>query len=355
MPRTPTSDIARRKTDHLAIARSGAGAYARTPLFEDVQLLHNALPELRWNDVQLKTRFLGKTLAAPLLITGMTGGTKEGRALNRALAAAAQELGIAFGLGSQRPMLVDAASAKTFAVRDVAPDILLLGNLGVVQLSALKTAAVEKLLQSVGADALAIHLNVGQELAQPGGDVDFRGCLATIRRVVKELPCKVVVKETGCGLSPAVARALDRAGVAAMDISGAGGTSWIAIEAQRANDTQATRGDLFREWGIPTAAALGMIAPLGLRPSLIASGGIRTGLDVAKALALGADIVGLAQPVLVAASQGGQKGATAFLAGVIDGLHTACMLVGARTIAELRQRPRIVTGVLSQWLAQAPR
>ena len=355
MPRTPSSDIARRKTDHLAIARSGSGAFTRTTLFEDVQLIHNALPELAWNDVDLATRFLGKTLSAPLLITGMTGGTKEGRALNRALAGAAQSLGIAFGLGSQRPMLVDEASAKTFDVRDVGPDILLLGNLGVVQLSTMKTAAVEKLIQRVGADALAIHLNVGQELAQPGGDVDFRGCLAAIRRAVKELPCKVVVKETGCGLSPAVARALDKAGVAAMDISGAGGTSWIAIESRRAHDTQASRGKLFREWGIPTAAALGWIAPLGLRPGIIASGGIRSGLDVAKALALGADVVGLAQPVLVAASKGGQKGATAFLSEVIDGLRTACMLMGARTIAELHKRPKVVTGALSQWLAQAPR
>jgi isopentenyl-diphosphate delta-isomerase len=304
--------------------------------------------------VDLGTTLLGHRLAAPIMITGMTGGTRAGRTINRALATAAQELGIAFGLGSQRPMVDRPALASTYEVRDVAPDVLLLANLGVVQLGAMKTSTVARMMERVGADALAIHLNVGQELAQPGGDSDFRKGLATIRRVVKELDHPIVVKETGCGISPLVARALDGVGVAGIDVSGAGGTSWIAIESLRAQDEQASRGRLFAEWGIPTAACVAWLADSRLRAQVIASGGIRTGLDVARAMALGARVVGLAQPVLAAASQGGVRGATRYLASVIDGLRTACLLAGVARPADLARTPKVITGELLDWIAQKP-
>ena len=354
MPRTPATDIAKRKADHIHIARSGAGAYARPTLLENVHLVHSALPELAFADIDLGTTLLGHKLAAPLLITGMTGGTPEGRALNRALASAAQALGIAFGLGSQRPMLITPELASTYQVRDVAPDVLLLSNFGVVQLAGMKTDAVVAAMDRVGADALAIHLNVGQELAQPGGDNDFRQGLATIQRVVDELGRPVLVKETGCGIAPTTARALDNIGVAAIDVSGAGGTSWIAIEALRATGPQAARGQLFHEWGIPTAACVGWLGDLDLRAQVIASGGIRTGLDVARAMALGARVVGLAQPVLAAASKDGAKGATDYLASVMDGLRTACMLAGVARAVDLAKAPRVITGELRHWLAQRP-
>lgn len=355
MARKSTNDIAQRKTDHLQIARSGAGAFVRSTLLEHVHLVHSALPGLSMDDIDLGTTLLGQRLAAPLLITGMTGGTREGRTLNRALAAAAQKLGVAFGLGSQRPMLDKPELASTYEVRDIAPDILVLANFGVVQLAHMPTEAVAAAVERVGANALAIHLNVGQELAQPGGDTDFRDGLATVERLARELACPVLVKETGCGIAPATARALDQAGVNAIDVSGAGGTSWIAIEAQRAKGAQAARGKLFREWGIPTAVSLGWLAPLGLRAEVIASGGIRTGLDAARALVLGARVAGLAQPALIAASEGGTAGAVDFLAEVIDSLRTACMLAGVRKVSDLANAPRVITGELRDWLAQSPR
>jgi len=354
MAHPASTDIARRKADHIKIAASGAGSFARSNLLECVQLVHVALPELTLDEISLSTTLLGRPLAAPLMIAGMTGGTKEGAIINRTLAAIAEELGIAFGLGSLRPMLDRPSLAATFQVRKVAPSVFLFANLGLAQLRQMKPGAVAAAMDRVAADALCIHLNAGQELAQPGGDRDFRGGLATIRGLCADLGRPLLVKETGCGISPTVARALEDAGVAAIDVSGAGGTSWIGIEALRARGEEAARGRELREWGIPTAACVGWLAASGLRAEIVASGGVRTGLHAAQALALGARVVALAQPALAALREHGEKGATAYLAGIIDSLRRICLLVGQKNVAELARAPRVITGELAAWLAQRP-
>ena len=342
--------IPQRKADHLALFANGAVTFReRATLLGDVHLLHRALPELALEEIDLSVELFGKRLRAPVVISGMTGGTPEAGAINRDLARAAQNLGLGFGLGSQRAMLTHPELAATYLVREVAPTALVLGNLGVVQARERPTGELRRALDLVGADALCVHLNPAMELVQPEGDRDFRGGWDTVARLARELGMPVVGKETGCGISRAVGEALRDAGVAAIDVAGAGGTSWVGAEATRAQGSAKALGEELWDWGIPTAASVAFCADLGL--PLVASGGLRSGLDVARAVALGATVGGLAAPVLRAQRAGGYEGVVTFLSQVVDGVRAVLLLTGSRTLADLRQAPRVITGELRDWLA----
>jgi isopentenyl-diphosphate delta-isomerase len=345
------SQISKRKNDHLDLAaRGNVGFRDKTTLLECVELVHDAMPELSLDDIDLRVRVLGRSLRAPIIVAGMTGGTERARDINRELASIAEERGYGFGLGSQRPMLKDAACTETYRVRDVAPSVLLLGNIGAVQAAALPSARVAELVSSVGADAICVHLNPAMEVVQGEGDRDFRGIEATFRRLASELECPVIAKETGCGVSPGVGRRLAGAGIRDVDVSGAGGTSWVGVETERAQAEDRSLGQAFWDWGIPTAASLLCVGPLGFR-TVIATGGIATGLDAARALVLGAHAVGIARPVLQALERGGRTQALAFLAGLERELRTALLLIGARDVAAAQRCPRLLRGELQRWAA----
>jgi isopentenyl-diphosphate delta-isomerase len=297
------------------------------------------LPELAPEDVSLETTYLGRQLGAPILIASMTGGPQRGEDINRHLARAAQALRLPMGVGSQRIIFERPEALASFtAAREAGPDVFLLGNLGAVQLNyGFDAAKVAEAVAAIGADGVFLHLNALQELIQPGGDTNFRGLLDRIEAVAKAVPFPVLIKEVGCGIAPETARKLAQRGVAAIDVSGAGGTSWAKIEAHRANDpAQRTLGEVFGEWGLPTTVALAGCREALPDFPLIASGGIRTGLDVAKAIALGADLVSFAMPLLEPATRSGEAVEAALLQ-ILAELRAAMFLIGVRDIATLRR------------------
>lgn len=341
--------LAERKQSHLDLCANEEVEYpGRTTLFEEVDLLHDALPELALDEIEVGVEFLGKRLRAPLLITGMTGGTDDAFAVNRDLAQVAEQCGIAFGLGSQRVMQDEPNSASTFAVRPFAPSVVLLANLGLNQAVRQSSQAIRALVDSVGADGLCLHLNPAQELIQREGDRDFRGGYAALQRLCSELPIPIIAKETGCGVSRTVGTALRDAGVRYVDVSGAGGTSWVRVEMLRGDQRSRALGETFSNWGIPTAASLLMLDGLGLQ--LIASGGLRTGLEMAKAIALGARLCGVALPIYRAYRSGGIDAARVLIEQLVAELKTAMLLTGAHVLADLARQPVIIGQRLQTWV-----
>jgi isopentenyl-diphosphate delta-isomerase len=327
---------ASRKADHIRInleedvqsgIDNGLGKY-RFP--------HQALPELNLADVDLRTMFFQHALQAPILISSMTGGTRQARSINRALAQAAQQTGVAMALGSLRSAIEQPDLADTFRVRDSAPGILLMANLGAVQLNHGYTADhCRRAVDLVQADALILHLNPLQEALQPEGDTMFAGLLQKIEAVCRALPVPVVVKEVGWGISGQTARRLAAAGVAAIDVAGAGGTSWSQVEKHRHRSEHSARlASSFVDWGIPTARALVECRSDLPQIPLIASGGIRTGVEAAKCIVLGAQLVGVAGPLLHAAVKG-EDAVTTVLQHLIEEMRITMFAAGARDLSAL--------------------
>ncbi len=326
-----------RKSDHIRINLEEDVRSKTNTGLERYSFEHQALSELNLDEVDLSIQVLGKTLKAPLLISSMTGGTKEATTLNLRLAEGAQAAGIAMGLGSQRAAIEDAALAPTFQVRKVAPDILLFANLGAVQLNyGYSAAECQRAVDMVEADALMLHLNALQEAVQPEGDVNWSGLLKKIEAVCKALAVPVVVKEVGYGISGQAARQLARAGVAAIDVAGAGGTSWTQVEMHRAeSESQRRLAAAFADWGIPTAESIRQVSAAAPKLPVFASGGIRSGVDIAKSIALGASLGGMASPYLKAADQSAAMVAQT-IAEVSRELQVCMFAAGAGDIAALQ-------------------
>jgi len=333
-----------RKADHIRINLEEDVQFPRlTTGLERYRLVHQALPELDLAAVDISSGLLGKTLAAPLLISSMTGGVEQAERINRNLAAGAQARGIAMGLGSQRAGLEIAATVRSFQVRRDAPDILLLANLGAVQLN--KGYSVEHCRRAVAmieADALILHLNALQEVLQADGDWNWSGLLAKIEEVCRDVGVPVVIKEVGWGISASLARRLADAGVAAIDVAGAGGTSWGEVEYHRAPNERLRRlARTFADWGIPTAESLAAVGQAAPHLPRIASGGIRDGIDVAKCLALGASAAGLASPFLKAAVHS-VEAVVDVIDALAEELRIAMFCASAGHVAALREPGRLV-------------
>ncbi|MBD1808155.1 type 2 isopentenyl-diphosphate Delta-isomerase [Microcoleus sp. FACHB-SPT15] len=295
-----------RKADHIRICLDeDVQFHGVTNGLEGYRFTHCCLPELNRSEIDIRTKFLGKWLGVPLLISSMTGGTEQAKTINFRLAEVAQHYKLAMGVGSQRVAVENPQVADTFAVRSHAPDILLFANLGAVQLNySYGLAECLRVIDLLEADALILHLNPLQECIQPKGDTNFKGLIDKINILCNKLPVPVIVKEVGNGISAAMAQKLLDAGVTAIDVAGAGGTSWAKVESERALNIQQRRlGQTFANWGLPTAECITSIRAIAPEISLIASGGLRDGLDVAKVIALGADIAGLAFPFLQAAAE----------------------------------------------------
>jgi isopentenyl-diphosphate delta-isomerase len=352
--------IESRKAEHVQVAMGSDVQAHASAGWEDVHLLHESLPELAPQEIRLQTQLLGRSLDAPLVIAGMTGGHAEGARINAELARAAERHGIALGVGSQRAALLDPELSDSYRVaREHAPNAFVIANIGAAQLVTqdehppFGLAQARDAVAMIRADALAIHLNFLEECVQPEGDRNASGCLDAITTLTGEVGVPVIAKETGAGISRSTALRLRDAGVTALDVGGRGGTSFAAVESRRAaeqgDDRRARLGELLREWGIPTAVAVVAARASGL--PIIATGGVRSGLDAARAIALGACAVGVGLPLLRCAIAG-REAVDAWMEQFLEELRTVLFLTGSRTPAELRGRPHVLLGQTRSWVEQ---
>jgi isopentenyl-diphosphate delta-isomerase len=345
--------IKQRKKDGIDIPlQKNVQAKTTSTYLEYVQLVHNALPEIDYEDIDTSTTFLGRRFSAPLIIDSMTGGTDEATVINGRLGELAEKYGFGMGLGSQRAGLKSEELAATYSIaRKNAPNAFLIANIGGAQLAkGLTTDEVRKIVQMIKANALVVHLNPLQELVQPEGEPRYKGVLGRISDLAKTIDVPVIVKEVGAGISREVAIKLEMAGVSAVNVAGTGGTSWAGVEKLRAeamkDDLKRHLGEMFWDWGIPTAASL-IEVRRAVKLPIIASGGLRNGLEVAKCIALGANMTAMAYPFLRAAAQS-REALFAFADTVLAELKSTMFLVGARNIAALASSRYILTGALAQ-------
>ena len=357
---TDAEEIQRRKGEHLQLAAEGDVETRATPGWEDIHLLHDALPTIDAASIDLTTKLLGHTLRLPLVISGMTGGHGRAIAVNEMLARVAERAGIAIGVGSQRAALRDPTLVPTYSVvRENAPSAFVIANVGVSQLvkqgkeAPLAAKDIHTIVRMVGANALALHLNYLEESVQPEGQTRATGTEAAIRALTRASPVPIIAKETGAGISRPVAMRLRRLGVKAIDVGGVGGTSFAAIEGLRAGERgdalRMSLGERFRDWGLPTAVAV--LGASASRLPIIATGGVRSGLDAAKALALGATAVGVGRPLLQAALKG-EQACLDWLAAFELELRSAVFLSGIKRASDLSRVDVVITGRSKAWMDQ---
>ena len=349
------NQIEERKVDHIKIClEENVQTRHATTGFEDVFLVHKALPEIERDKIDLSTTVFNHELSAPLLVGAMTGGTAKALKINAAIAEAVEKLGLGMGVGSQRVAIEDPKLASSFAiVRDKAPTAFLVANIGGPQLVGgycIKEA--RKAVDMLEANALAIHLNPLQEAIQPEGETNYSGVFNKICEIAQALEVPVIVKETGAGIAAEEAKVLEEAGVAGIDVAGVGGTSWAAVEYHRAkrlkDEFRQRLGETFWDWGIPTAVSLVEVVQ-SVHLTVIASGGIRRGTDVAKSLVLGASLASMASPILQSATKGPEEVKKA-LQFVIEELRNTMFLVGAESIQKLQKTSVVLTGKTAEWL-----
>ncbi len=350
-----TKETRKRKADHIKISlNQDVQARKATTGFEDVCLVHKTLPEINKQEIDLSTTIFNHRFSAPLIVGAITGGTEEATKINAVIAEAVQELGLGMGVGSQRAAIEDKRLEQTFAIaRKKAPTAFLIANIGGIQLvNGYGLKEVKKALKMIDADAIAIHLNPLQEGIQPEGQTNFKGILERIGEIAGELDKPVIAKEAGAGISAEEAKKLEVAGVRGIDVSGSGGTSWAAVEYYRANGIrksfQRSLGNAFWDWGIPTAVSIIEVSQTVKIP-VVASGGIRDGIDATKALALGASLTSFSQPVLQTSVKG-VKETKALLSLLIDTMRNTMFLIGTECVQDIQKTPLVVIGKTAEWL-----
>ena len=333
--------IHQRKLDHINIVSEDHTVDRQCCYFDRIHLTHRALPELNFSEVDPSVRFLNKDLSFPLLISSMTGGTdQELVKINRNLAKAAEAEGVALAVGSQRVFLSDDAARESFELRQCAPNTIIIGNLGAVQLNYnVGFADCEAAVQVLEADGLYLHLNPLQEAVQPGGDTDFSGLRNKIAMIIQTLKEPVIIKEVGAGISPEDVEHLLGVGIKYIDVAGTGGTSWSMVESRRSEDPEL--GELFADWGIPTPVALKMMKPYRHEVQLIASGGVRNGIDMAKSIILGASLCGMARPFLDPARESAEA-VRAAIRRIKREFTTAMFLLGAASVDDLKGSEELI-------------